>query len=250
MKQIVELLKSMKFWTITLSIVAIAVGLISAWSKIEEWMIEEPIVYVGEEMKAETGKTFFLTYVLPVEQKAEKAIVPLPIVFSNENGTALEKFFVSFLSQSKQTSDKRGWMPRLLPYNDYFAASEQKNDLLHNNNVNFRDGIQTIGNVDYGIDFASKTKYKNLLVLNFAGGDITDPWDECTIKILTGAKSCDTQEYVFSVQVYYSDDVDKKKVELMEIDDKKDSHLILTPTFSRVAVNQDGLHIALYEMGE
>ena len=245
MKQIVELLKSIKFW---ITVIGLIISFIAAWPIIEEWMIGEPIVYVGE-MKVEADKTIHLTYILPIEHKAEKAIVPLPIAFSNENGTAFEKFFVSFISQSKQTSDKRGWMPRLLPYNDYFAASEQKNELLHNNNVNYRDGMQTIGNVDYGIDFASKTKYENLLVLNLAGGEVTEPWDECSFKILTGAKSCDTQEYVFSVQVYYTDDVNKKKAELMEIDDKKEPYLILTPSFSRVAVNQDGLHIALYEMG-
>lgn len=250
MKQIIELLKSMKFWTITLSVVAIIVGLISAWSKIEEWMIEEPIVYVGKEMKAEAGKTIHLTYILPIEHRAEKAIVPFPIVFSNENGSALEKFFVSFLSQSKQTSDKRGWMPRLLPYTDYFAASEQKNELLHNNSTNYSDGMQNIGNVDYGIDFASKTIIENLFVLNLAGDDAKELWDECSFKLVTGAKSCETREYLFSVRAYYTDDINKKKAELQDRNDKKEPHLILTPSFSRVAVNQDGLHIALYEMGE
>lgn len=250
MKQIIELLKSMKFWTITLSVVAIVVGLISAWSKIEEWMIEEPIVYVGKELRAEAGKTIRLTYVLPTEHKTEKAIVPIPIIFANENGTVLEKFFVSFSSQSKQTSDKRGWMPRLLPYGDYFETSRQENEFLHNNSVNYRDGMQTIGNVDYGKDFASKTIIDNLLVLNLAGDDAKELWDECSFKLVTGAKSCETREYLFSVRVYYTDDIDKKKEELMDRVDKKETHLIITPSFSRVAVNQDGLHIALYEMVE
>lgn len=250
MKQIIELLKSIKFWTIAIPVIGIIIGFIAAWPIIEEWMIEEPIVYVGKEMKAKAGKTIHLTYVLSNEHKAEKAIVPLPIEFSNENGTVLEKFFVSFSSQSKQTSDKRGWMPRLLPYGDYFETSKQENEFLHNNSVNYRDGMQTIGNVDYGKDFASKTIIENLLVLNLAGDDVKEVWDECSFKLVTGAKSCETREYLFSVQVYYTDDVNKKKAELKDNDKKKDSHLILTPSFSRVAINRDGLHISLYEMGE
>lgn len=247
MKQIIELLKSIKFW---ITVIGIVISFIAAWPIIEEWMIEEPIVYVGKEMKAEAGKTIHLTYVLPIEHKTEKAIVTLPIIFANENGTVLEKFFVSFSSQSKQTSDKRGWMPRLLPYGDYFETSKQENEFLHNNSVNYRDGMQTIGNVDYGKDFASKTQIEKLLVLNLAGDDAKELWDECTFKLLTGAKSCETREYLFSVRAYYSKDINKKKAELMERNEKKEPHLIITPSFSRVAVNQDGLHIALYEMGE
>lgn len=250
MTQILALFQSIEFWTITLSVVGVVIGLISAWAKIEEWMIKEPVVYIGKNMKAIVGNTIHLSYVLPVEHKTGKAIVPLPLIFSNRNRVALEKFFVFFSSQSKATTDKKGWVLRLLPYNDYFAASEQKNELLHNNSTNYSDGMQTIGNVDYGIDFASKTIIKNLLVLNLAGDDAKELWDECSFKLVTGAKSCETREYLFSVRAYYTDDIDKKKAELQDWNDKNDPHLIITPLFSRVAVNQDGLLIALYEMGE
>lgn len=250
MKLIIELLQSIEFWTIALTVVGVVIGLISAWPKIEEWMIKEPVVYIGKNMKAIVGHTIHLSYVLPVEHKMGKAIVPLPLIFSNRNGVALEKFFVSFSSQSKATTDREGWVLRLLPYNDYFAVSEQKNELLHNNNVNYRDGMQTIGNVDCGIDFASETRYENLLVLNLSGDEKMEPWDEFAFKLLTGAKTCKTREYLFSVRAYYTDDIEKKEAVLLDRNNKKEQHLIITPSFSRVAVNQDGLHIALYEMGE
>ena len=48
----------------------------------------------------------------------------------------------------------------------------------------------------------------------------------------------------------YTDDIEKKEAVLLDRNNKKEQHLIITPSFSRVAVNQDGLHIALYEMGE
>ena len=54
--------------------------------------------------------------------------------------------------------------------------------------------------------------------------------------------------FMFSVQVYYSNNVDKRKEELKDRSDKKEQHLILTPSFSRVELNQDGLRIALYDM--
>lgn len=250
MRLILELLQSKEFWTIMLSVASAIIGLISAWPKIEEWMHKGPAIYVGKDLKAKTGKMLHLYYVLPIEHKIGKAIVPLPIVFSNESRIALEKFFVSFSSRSKATLDKTGWVLRLLPYNEYFAASKHKNELLHNNSTNYSNGLQTIGNVDYGIDFASNTKIENLLVLNLVGDDARDPWDEFTFKLLTGAKSCETREFLFSVQAYYTDNIDKKKAELMNRDGKKEPFLILTPSFSRIAVNEDGLHIALYEIGE
>ncbi len=246
MKQIIELLKSMKFWTIALTIIGILVGLISAWPKIEVWMTEEPVVSVGDYGKVDSGEPIYLSYILPIEHKANKAIVPLPIVISNENENALEKFFVAFQSKSKLVSGGKGWMQRLLPYDDYYANSKKENELLYYNNTNYNDGIQDVGNLNHGIDFPSKTSVRNLLVLNMAGEEGSEPWDEFTMSFQTGAVNCETKEYNFIVQCFFAESVDKKKAELINNNILNSNNIVITPSFSRIAINQDGLSIAIF----
>lgn len=249
MKQIIELLKSMKFWTISGTIIGLF-GLIAVWPIIEKWMTEEPVVYVGDNRKVDSDEDIILSYILPLEHKANKAIVPLPIVISNKNGNALEKFFVAFQSKSKVVSRGKGWMQRLLPYNDYYANSKKENELLYYNNTNYNDGIQDIGNLNHGIDFPSKTSIRNLLVLNMAGEEGSEPWDEFTMSFQTGAVNCETKEYNFVVRCYLTDNSEKKKAELINDNKRRGIHVVITPSFNRIAINQDSLYIALYEMGE
>lgn len=249
MKQIIELLKSMKFWTISGTIIGIF-GLIAVWPIIEKWMTEEPVVSVGDYGKVNSDEPIYLSYILPVKHKANKAIVPLPIVISNENGNALEKFFVAFQSKSKFVSDGKGWMQRLLPYNDYFVNSKKENELLYSNNTNYNDGIQDIGNLNHGIDFPSKTSIRNLLVFNMAGEEGSEPWDEFTMRFQTGAINCETKEYNFVIRCYYADNVEKKKVELINENSQRDMQIVITPSYSRLAINQEGLNIAFYEIME
>ena len=105
MKQIIELLKSIKFWTIAIPVIGIIIGFIAAWPIIEEWMIEEPIVYVGKEIKAEPGKTIRLIYVLPIEHKTEKAIVNDCVEVGEERSVAALESRGFVVSVSYEHSD-------------------------------------------------------------------------------------------------------------------------------------------------
>ena len=210
-------------------------------------MTEDPVVYVGDYGKVDSDKKIYLSYIMSIEHKEKKAMVPLPVVISNENGCALEKFFIEFQSKSKVVSGGKGWMPRLLPYDDYIANSGKKNELLYYNNTNYSDGIQDIGNLSHGIDFPSKTSIRNLLVLNLAGDNGSEPWDEFTFSFQTGAVNCETKEYCFVVQCFLVDNMDEKKKELLSDNDKDGKHIIISPSFDRILTNQDGLNIAIYK---
>lgn len=246
MKEILKVLKSMQFWLAAITIVVTA---IAAWPVIEKWMVEDPVVYIGDGIELKSEKQIVLNYVLPENYKEKKAVVPFPVGFANENGVSLDKFFITATAKAKRTSDN-GWMSRLLPYGYYFAQSDQKNGLLQNNSTNYISGIQTIGNPDNGIDFASKTRYENILALNLAGEDEAMVWDEFSLLLTTGANNCNTKEYKFVIRCYFTDNVDIKNKE--DLNEKKagEQWFLIMANYCFTRINQDSIKISMFEIGE
>lgn len=246
MKEILKVLKSMQFWLAAITIVVTA---IAAWPVVEKWMVEDPVVYIGDGIELKPDKQIVLNYILSDNHKEKKAVVPLPVGFANENGTSLDKFFITAKAKAKGTSDN-GWMQRLLPYGYYLAQSVQKNGLLQNNSVSYNSGMQTIGNPDNGIDFASKTKYENILALNFAGEDEAKVWDEFSFSLTTGANNCDTKEYKFVVRCYFTDNVENKKREVLNEKRTNEQWFLITPNYCFTIINQDSLKISVFEIDD
>ena len=246
MKEILKVLKSMQFWLAAITLIVTA---IAAWPVIEKWMVDDPIVYVGNKNVLEADKSIVLHYILPEEYKGLKAVVPFPVGFANNNGTSLDKFFITAIAKAKETSDN-GWMQRLLPYGYYFAQSDQKNGLLQNNSTNYSNGIQVVGNPDNGINFASNTRYENVLALNLSGERDGEVWDKFPISLTVGANNCNTKEYKFIVRCYFAEDLEKGKMNIINGKRICEQEFLIMANYCFTRVNQDSIKIPMFEIGE
>lgn len=244
MKEILKVLRSMQFWLAAITLIVTA---IAAWPVVEKWMVDDPVVYVGDKSVVEADKKIVLHYILPEKHKGLKAVVPFPIGFANSNGTSLDKFFITATAKAKETSDK-GWMQRLLPYGFYFAQSDQKNGLLQNNSTNYNNGIQVVGNPDNGINFASNTRYENVLALNLAGDGSDEVWDEFSLLLTVGANNCNTKEYKFIVRCYFSEDIENRKKDIINGKKASEQEYLIMPNYCFTRVNQDSIKISMFEI--
>lgn len=244
MTEILKVLKSMQFWLAAITLIVTA---IAAWPVVEKWIVDDPIVYVGNKNVVEADKQIVLHYILPEKHKEQKAVVPFPIGFENSNGTSLDKFFITATAKAKETSDN-GWMQRLLPFGYYFAQSDQKNGLLQNNSTNYSDGMQVVGNPDSGINFASNTRYENVLALNLAGEGSSEVWDEFSLLLTVGANNCNTKEYKFAVRCYFAEDVEKSKQDIINRKSTGEQEFLIMPNYSFTRFNQDSIKIPMFEV--
>lgn len=246
MKEILKVLKSMQFWLAAITLIVTA---IAAWPVVEKWMVDDPAVFVGKGNEVVANKQIVLHYLLPQKYKEQKAVVPFPVCFANNNSTSLDKFFITATAKAKQTSDN-GWMQRLLPYGYLFAQSDQSNGLLQNNSTGYSNGIQIVGNPDNGINFASKTRYENVLVLNLAGEGDGEVWDEFPISLTVGANNCNTKEYKFLVRCYFAEDLEKSKMNIINEKRICEQEYLIMANYCFTRVNQDSIKIPMFEIGE
>lgn len=247
MDKIIELLKSVKFWGIISGVAAT----ISALPIIVNWLsiTPEPTIYVGSlnnDNMLRDDETVVLNYILTGKQDVEKCIVPLPLVFCNENNATLDKFYVELQTKAKEVDD-RGYMKRLLSYSYHFGDRKKEVSRLFHDEASFDN--QIVGNKGNRVEFNPNDREENIWLLNLAGkgGFSESVWDTFDIDVETGSNG-HLRKFTIRINCFYNDDIENVKRMVTENKREGEKNFILIPHLYKFALTPDSIKVSVYDL--
>ena len=247
MSRIIELLKSVKFWGIVSGIAATisAVPIIISWLTV----VPKPTIYIGsfnDENKVKDNEEIILNYILSGIQDVKKCIVPLPLVFCNENSVALDLFYVELQTKAKQV-DGKGYMKRFLSYSDHFGERKKETSRLFYNEDSFDD--QIVGNRERRIELNPNDREENIWLLNVAGKEDfpNSLWDTFDINVEVGSEGY-IGKFMIRINCFYTDDIMNTKHMVMKKNKDGRRSFILIPHLDHFALTPDSIKVSVYDL--
>ena len=250
MYKIIELLKSVRFW----SIIAAIATIITAIPIVNNWILLKPkiSIFIGEYEITDTDKPINIHFFIPFCNATLKSFLPIPIKISNTNKPIIDDFFIQFISHTERTTEN-GRILRMIFQRGYQANS--KDDISQCISTLNKDLTeQYIDNLNNLQTLISEQQYSDLLFANMIDEKqrfTTNAWDNITITMKVGSKECPLQSYIFNIYCYYfhEDPISQENFIQSHLNDKALNYFI-EPNLYKILTTTDGIPVYEYAINE